>query len=71
LSNNVTYLTPANLGVVNQPVTYFTGTRAISGSINYLKTGSTNSAGLLSQMLMDSATTTEPAFELKLAISNT
>ena len=69
LSNNVTYLTPANLGVVNQPVTYFTGTRAISGSINcYLKTGSTNSAGLLAQMLTDSATTTEPAFELKLAI---
>jgi hypothetical protein len=40
ISNNVSYLTPATLGIVNQPVTYFTGTRAISGSLTaYLRTG--------------------------------
>lgn len=32
--NNVTYLTPETLGVVDYPVTSFTGTRAISGSMN-------------------------------------
>ena len=38
INNNLTYLTPANLGVVNQPVTYFTGTRAITSSVTaYLK----------------------------------
>lgn len=69
LANNVTYLTPANLGTVNKPFTYFTGTRAISGSINcYLRTGATNSAGLLAQMLTDSATDVEPDFQVKLSI---
>jgi len=72
LSNNVTYLTPANLGVVNKPVTYFTGTRAVSGTINcYLRTGNTNSAGLLSQMLTDSATDVNPAFQVELKIGGT
>ena len=33
LSNNLTYLTPANLGVVNLPITYFTGTRSITGTL--------------------------------------
>lgn len=68
LANNITYLTPANLGVVNKPVTYFTGTRAVSGTLNcYLKTGSTNSAGLLDAMLDDS-TNVEPAFALSVHI---
>jgi hypothetical protein len=72
LSNNVTYLTPANLGVVNKPVTYFTGTRAVSGTINcYLRTGATNSAGLLSQMLTDSATDVDPEFQVELKIGGT
>lgn len=72
LSNNVTYLTPANLGVVNKPVTYFTGTRAVSGTINcYLRTGATNSAGLLSQMLTDSATEVDPEFQVELKIGGT
>jgi len=72
LSNNVTYLTPANLGVVNKPITYFTGTRAISGSINcYLRTGSTNSGGLLANMLTQSATDVNPAFQVEIKIGGT
>ena len=39
-ANNVTYLTPSNLGVVNTPITYFTGTRAVTGTLTaYLRTG--------------------------------
>lgn len=70
LSNNVTYLTPANLGTVNTPFTYFTGTRAISGSVNcYLRTGGTNrSAQLLADMLTGSATDVEPDFQIELNI---
>jgi hypothetical protein len=68
-SNNVSYLTPANLGVVNTPIVYFTGTRAISGTMNaYLRTGSTNTAGLLASMLNSSSTSTNPAFYMKLSI---
>lgn len=71
IANNITYVTPANLGVVNVPVGYFTGTRAISGSINaYLRTGTTNSAGLLSSLLAASTTSAgvEPKFKLQIEI---
>ena len=69
IANNITYVTPANLGVVNLPIGYFTGTRAISGSMTaYLRTGSTNTAGLLSQLLADSDTTTEPKYSMTIAI---
>ena len=69
-SNNVTYLTPANLATVNKPFTYFTGTRAVSGSVNcYLRTGGTNrSAQLLADMLTGSATDVEPDFQIELNI---
>lgn len=69
ISNNITYLTPANLGIVNQPITYFTGTRAISGTINaYLRAGSTNSAGLLANMLASSSSDVNPDFSITLSI---
>ena len=55
ITNNLTYLTPANLGTVNTPVTYFAGTRAITASVNaYLKTGTSESAELLKDMLSSS-----------------
>lgn len=69
ISNNITYLTPANLGVVNKPFTYFTGTRAISGSLTaYLRTGATNTSGLLADMLVGSDTTVDPAFYVNIGI---
>lgn len=71
IANNINYVTPANLGVVNVPIGYYTGTRAISGSLNaYLRTGSANSAGLLSDLLAASATAAgvEPKFRLQVEI---
>src|SRR3990167_1167933 len=69
ISNNITYLTPANLGIVNNPATYFTGTRSISGSLTaYLRTGATNSAGLLADMLTDSASEVDPEFLIRVAV---
>lgn len=71
ISNNVTYVTPANLGVVNVPIGYFTGARGVTGSLNaYLRTGSTNSAGLLSDLLAASSTAAgvEPKFLLQIEI---
>lgn len=71
INNNISYITPANLGVVNVPVTYYTGTRSITGSLNaYLKTGSgAQSTGqLLADMLAASSTTIEPMVALQIAI---
>lgn len=69
IANNISYLTPANLGVVNKPVTYFTSTRAISGSLQaYLRSGSGNSADLLSDMLTSSDTDVDPAFYLQIEV---
>lgn len=69
ISNNITYLTPANLGIVNQPATYFTGTRSVTGTLNcYLRTGSSNSAGLMSALLTASSTDVDPEYYLKVSI---
>lgn len=73
IANNVNYITPANIGVVNSPIGYYTGTRAISGTLNaYLRTGTTsgvaNVAGLLSSMLAASTTSVEPKYQLNIAI---
>jgi hypothetical protein len=71
IANNIAYVTPANLGIVNTPIGYYTGTRAVSGSINaYLRTGTTNTAGLLDSLLDASATVAgvEPKFRLQIEI---
>lgn len=69
IANNLTYLTPANLGVVNQPITYFTGTRAISGSVTaYLRTGTNTSASLLQDLLATADTADETKFKVKMEL---
>lgn len=70
INNNITYLTPANLGVVNLPVTYYTGARAITGTLNaYLRTGTTNDTGeLLADMLAAASNTIEPMASLGINI---
>ncbi len=69
INNNIQYITPEILGVVNSPIGYYTGTRAISGTLNaYLKTGSNNTAQLLSDMLAASSTSTETKYAMEIAI---
>ena len=70
INNNITYLTPANLGVVNTPVAYYTGTRAVSGTLNaYLRTGGTRDTGeLLADMLAAASVTIEPMAALAISI---
>ena len=67
IANNLTYLTPANLGTVNTPVAQFTGTRAITATVNcYLRTGTNESATLLSDLLTMSATDDENQFNCQI-----
>lgn len=70
IANNLTYLTPANLGTVNTPITYFTGTRAITGNVTaYLRGGSNNpTSKLMQDMLASSATDVDPKFYIQLEV---
>ena len=75
INNNITYITPANLGVVNTPAVYYTGTRSVTGTLNaYLNTGTVTgytgggTGNLLKDMLAAASTAIEPMFNLELAI---
>jgi hypothetical protein len=69
IANNVNYITPSNLGVVNSAIGYYTGNRQISGSINaYLRTGTNNTADLLASMLSSSASNAETKYAITLSI---
>lgn len=60
INNNVTYLTPESLGVVNKPIAHFTGTRAVSGNFTcYLKTAALESSALFATLAADSSTVTQ------------
>ena len=51
IENNVTYVTPETIGIVDKPIGSFTGARTISGSLTmYLDTKSNGSNQLLSDM---------------------
>lgn len=67
IANNINYLTPEVLGVLNKPIGYFTGSRSITGNVTaYLKTGSGNSAQILSDILAASAIETKFFVQLEI-----
>ena len=54
ISNNLTFLTPETLGVVNQPLGHVTGTRSVNGSFTcYLNAESNSSADLFENIIED------------------
>jgi len=67
ISNNLTYLTPANLGVVNTPITYFTGTRSVQGNVTaYLRSGSStnHTSELMAAILAGSASAQDTKYTM-------
>lgn len=51
-SNNITYLTPETMGVINQPMGHVTGTRSISGNFTcYLDTAADKSRDLFEDLI--------------------
>jgi hypothetical protein len=67
ITNNLTYLTPANLGVVNLPITYFTGTRSITGTLTaYLRSGNQATGALLSGLLANAASEINPSYAINI-----
>lgn len=52
ISNNITYLTPETLGIVNQPIGHVTGTRNVGGSFTcYLNAATDSSADLFEDII--------------------
>jgi hypothetical protein len=72
INNNIGYITPANLGVVNVPIGYYTGNLSISGNVTaYLHSGSTpanNTGTLLSNILSNVATAAETKYRMQLDV---
>lgn len=69
IANNVSYLVPASIGTVNKPISYFTGTRSITGNLTaYLRTGSTDTVGLLSTLLTQAGTQDQNQFAVDLGL---
>lgn len=59
VSNNMTFVTPETLGVVNQPLAHVTGTRSITGSFTcYLNSMNNGSADLLETLVEATDTVT-------------
>lgn len=70
INNNIEFLTPEILGVVNRPCGGFTGTREVSGNVTaYLKQGATATAGLLNDLSTDLSTVTQD-FDVKIHAGN-
>ena len=66
LENNMTYLTPEELAIVNLPLAGFAGNRVTSGSFTaYLNTGAQGSGGLLQDMLAKIQTSVSNNFKIK------
>lgn len=73
LENNITYLTPEELGVVNAPLANITGARSISGSLTcYLDNDKDNSkSGELFADLVSDTTTVRNVFDMSVNIGGT
>ena len=68
IENNITYLTPEELGRVNQPIANITGTRSISGNVTcYLDTGATKSGALFTDLVGD-VTTVRNSFDMAINV---
>jgi hypothetical protein len=66
INNNITYVTPENLGVVNTPIGYFTGTRSITGTLNaYLRTGTNTESGALLNAIRAAGTETKYKMQIE------
>jgi hypothetical protein len=65
MSNNLTYLTPETLGVVNQPLGHVTGSKSIGGNFTcYLDNAGSTSSAELFEDLVEATTDIQNSFSL-------
>ena len=69
ISNNIEYVTPENLGDINKAIGYYTGARTISGNLTaYLKTGTNESASLLSAITAGLLVSPETKYKVQVEV---
>jgi len=69
INNNITFLTPDELGVVNLPIGHFTGVRSVTGNLTaYLRSGSSTDAAQLIQDMVNSVLDTTAEFALNIYV---
>lgn len=69
ISNNLTFLTPEELAVVNKPIGHVTGTRSVTGTLNcYLDDSGANTSSALFSALAGATTLTQNEFALNIGI---
>lgn len=71
ISNNMTFLTPETLGVVNQPIGHVTGTRSVSGSFTCYLNAEGNSSAELFEDLIESTNVITNSFGLTFKVGGT
>ena len=73
ISNNITFLTPETLGIVNQPLGHVTGTRSVSGNFTcYLNTPSSGASSAdLFEDIIESTSVITNSFDLTFTIGGT
>ncbi len=68
ISNNMTFLTPETLGIVNTPLAHVTGTRSVSGSFTCYLNSTTNSSAALFEAIVEDKTTVTHDFDLEFKV---
>ena len=69
MSNNLTYLTPETLGVVNQPLGHVTGSKSVGGNFTcYLDNASATSSAEFYEDIVESTSDIQNAFSLSFDI---
>ena len=72
MENNITYLTPETLGVVNQPLGHVTGTRSVSGNFTcYLNAGDAGGSADLFEDLIEATDDVSNSFNTIFKIGGT
>lgn len=69
INNNVTFLTPDELGVVNVPIGHFTGVRSTTGNLTaYLRSGANNDAARLIRDMYNTIEDTTTSFNCTISV---
>jgi hypothetical protein len=68
ISNNMTFLTPETLGIVNQPLGHVTGTRSVSGNFTCYLNAEANSSADLFENIIEGTTIITNNFDLEFKV---
>ena len=66
IQNNITYVTPETIGIVDKPIGSFSGARSISGSLNMYLDNKTNGSNQLLSDLADANDLVTNVFDMRL-----